>query len=54
MITFDLDHMNPVQLAKLYKFLLTQLYWIDEAARVYAVAVANCGAEDFSAEVARA
>lgn len=53
MITFRFSSMNTVQLAKLYKFLLS-LYRVDDAAEVYAAGVANCGAEEFCQEVARA
>jgi|WetSurMetagenome_2_1015567.scaffolds.fasta_scaffold178443_2 hypothetical protein len=53
MITFDLHQMNPVQLAKLYKLLLS-LYRIDDAKLVYEAAIINCGAMDFCEEVSKA
>ncbi len=52
-ITFHLSSMNAVQLAKLYKLLLS-LFRMDEAHDVYEIGVANCGAEEFCLEVARA
>lgn len=53
MIRFNLSSMNAVQLAKLYKLLLS-LFRIDEAHEVYEAGVANCGNEEFCIEVARA
>lgn len=53
MITFNLNSMNAVQLAKLYKFLLS-IHHVDDAHEVYEVGVANCGAEEFCLEVSRA
>lgn len=53
MITLNLSEMNAVQLAKLYKFLVN-MWRQDDAALVYAAGVANCGAEEFCCEVARA
>ena len=53
MITFDLDSMNGVQLAKLYKLLIA-LYREDDATLVYAAGVATCGEQYFCREVALA
>ena len=52
MITFDLNKMNSVQLARLYKLLIA-LFRLDDADLVYAAGVANCGAKEFCEEVAR-
>ncbi len=53
MITFTPSTMSAVQLAKLYKFLIS-MHRIDDAQVVYEAGIANCGAADFCYEVARA
>lgn len=53
MITFNPQSMNAVQLAKLYKFLIS-VHRLDDAMTVYAAGVANCGEAEFCYEVARA
>ena len=52
-ITFTPSTMNAVQLAKLYKFLIS-IHRLDDAQVVYEAGVANCGAADFCCEVSRA
>ncbi len=53
MITFTPSEMNAVQLAKLYKFLVS-MWRMDDAALVYEAGCANCGAAEFAFEIAKA
>lgn len=52
-VTFNYDELTPIQLARLYKFLVS-LHQYVQAEDVLQAGIRNCGVNDFALEIARA